>query len=310
MAGQAVAAIAGALLAFGAGACALQAAPSPASKRARQARASSRAEIETAGCEGVTRQVIRYLVRLSDLIALRQVSPGPWVGILCRFGRFDDIVARSGFAEEISREAFGEAMARLAFFAGAAGGLVGLVLSDELGLLGAFLGAAWGLRAPRRALRASCEARLADLERDLPELLEVVALGVRSGLSFDRSFELYVEHFESRLSRECASAMRSWTMGLAGREEALKALADSYGSALFSRVTSSVVRSLRFGTALGESLEQAAAEARSVHRSHVEERVAKAPVKMMIPTGTLILPAMLLLVLGPVLLELMGGYRT
>ena len=29
---------------------------------------------------------------------------------------------------------------------------------------------------------------------------------------------------------------------------------------------------------------------------------------MMIPTGTLILPAMLILVLGPVLLELIGGY--
>ena len=42
-------------------------------------------------------------------------------------------------------------------------------------------------------------------------------------------------------------------------------------------------------------------------QAQVEERVAKAPVKMMIPTGTLILPAMLLLVLGPVLLELMEG---
>ena len=35
---------------------------------------------------------------------------------------------------------------------------------------------------------------------------------------------------------------------------------------------------------------------------------AKAPVKMMVPTGVLILPAMLMLVLGPVLLELAGGF--
>ena len=33
-----------------------------------------------------------------------------------------------------------------------------------------------------------------------------------------------------------------------------------------------------------------------------------APVKMMMPTGALILPAMLLLVLGPVLLELANGF--
>ncbi len=307
MAGQGVAAIAGVLLAFGAGALAAQTVPSLVGKSPRRPREPSRT-VGAAQCQGPSGRVIRYLVRLSALIALRKARPGPWVSALARLGRFEDVVARSGFAEEVSREAFGEAMARLAFFAGAAGGLIGLVMSNELGLLGAVLGVGWGLFAPRRALRASCAARLAGLERDLPEMLEVVALGVRSGLSFDRSFELYVEHFDTTLSRECASAMRSWTLGLARREEALKALADSYGSALFTRVVSSVVRSLRFGTALGESLEQAAAEARSVHRSHVEERVAKAPVKMMIPTGTLILPAMLLLVLGPVLLELMGGY--
>ena len=90
-------------------------------------------------------------------------------------------------------------------------------------------------------------------------------------------------------------------------EDALKALAASYDSPLFTRTVSSIVRSLRFGTALGECLEQAAAQARAERRARVEERVAKAPVKMMVPTGTLILPAMLIMVLGPVLLELMGG---
>lgn len=65
--------------------------------------------------------------------------------------------------------------------------------------------------------------------------------------------------------------------------------------------------SLRFGTSLGEVLEQSAEQARAARKAQVEERVVKAPVKMMIPTGTLILPAMLLLVLGPVLLELMEG---
>lgn len=68
-----------------------------------------------------------------------------------------------------------------------------------------------------------------------------------------------------------------------------------------------MVRSLRFGSSLAGSLEAAAAEARAEHRARLEERVAKAPVKMMMPTGALILPAMLLLVLGPVLLELANG---
>ncbi|MFR1637839.1 MAG: type II secretion system F family protein [Eggerthellaceae bacterium] len=138
-------------------------------------------------------------------------------------------------------------------------------------------------------------------------MLEVVALGLRSGLSFDRSFGLYGAHFDSEFAGACAQALRAWSSGLATREESLRDLASSYDSALFARVVEGAVRALRFGSSLAEGFESAAVEARAVHRAHVEERVAKAPVKMMVPTGALILPAMLLLVLGPVLLELMEG---
>ena len=36
----------------------------------------------------------------------------------------------------------------------------------------------------------------------------------------------------------------------------------------------------------------------------VEERIEKAPVKMLVPTGGLVLPAMLLAILGPILASL------
>ena len=49
-------------------------------------------------------------------------------------------------------------------------------------------------------------------------------------------------------------------------------------------------------------------EARQSHKAYVEEKVMKAPVKMMLPVGTLILPSMLILVLGPVLLDLAQGF--
>ena len=92
------------------------------------------------------------------------------------------------------------------------------------------------------------------------------------------------------------------------REQALRDLAATFDSPLFARVVENVVRSLRFGSSLAESLEAAAAEARTQFRSRKQEQVAKASVKMMVPTGALMLPAMLLLVLGPVLLELMEGF--
>ena len=56
-----------------------------------------------------------------------------------------------------------------------------------------------------------------------------------------------------------------------------------------------------------EGLEAESIQVRNACKAQREERIAKAPVKMMVPTGVLILPAMLILVLGPVLLELMNG---
>ena len=42
-------------------------------------------------------------------------------------------------------------------------------------------------------------------------------------------------------------------------------------------------------------------EIRAAHRAAVEREIERAPVKLLIPTGTLILPALLLSILGPLL---------
>lgn len=214
----------------------------------------------------------------------------------------------AGCSKEVNAAGFVEARARFAMAGALAGGLLGTVLSTELGILLGLAGAAFGGSAPKRAVKAACRARTAEAERHLSEMLEVVALGLRSGLTFDRSFALYGSHFDNPFARSCARAYRSWSLGLVTREEALRELSSSYGCDQLRRVVESVVRSLRFGSSLTDLLEESAAQARASYRTALEERVAKAPVKMMLPTGTLILPAMLLLVMGPILLELAGGF--
>lgn len=214
----------------------------------------------------------------------------------------------AGCSKDISLSAFCEARTRLAGAGLALGALIGSLLSAELAVLLGLGGLALGRSLPTRAIRATQRERGICAERHLSEMLEVVALGLRSGLTFDRSFELYGSHFQNDFAESCAKAHRRWALGLAGRDEALHDLADSYDCAQLSRVVDSVIRSLRFGSSCTEFLEEAAAQSRATYRTALEERVAKAPVKMMVPTGTLILPAMLLLVMGPILLELASGF--
>lgn len=277
--------------------------------RARPARQVREPALVVApGVGGADALCLCYMADMSRKLSLRATSAlSRRLPLRRSRASFDKRVSAAGLREAVSAEGYCEAKVRLALAGGAAGGLIGAVASNELMLVGVLAGFALGVRAPERAVEAARRARALSLERSLSEMLEVVALGVRSGLSFERSLHLYASHFDDVLARECLSALQAWTAGMATRAAALHALAASYDSQLLARTIAAITRSLRFGTSLGDVLEQSAFEARAQRRAHVEERVAKAPVKMMIPTGTLILPAMLLLVLGPVLLELMEG---
>lgn len=278
-----------------------------ARRRAARARALDEA-LPLEGAGSLERGVIRLAMRLGHP---GRGAPPRAPARTPRRGRKEsssaDLVKRAGLEGRVDEDGLRAARLRLAGMGAAAGAVVGAVISLEMGLLLAAVAAAAGLYAPTWALRRLERERALELERSLPEMLEVVALGLRSGLSFDRSFQLYSMHFPSSFARSCASAQKSWSLGLRTRDEALRELAQSYRSDQLERTAERIVRSLRFGSALAPDLEAAAAEARARRRSQVEERVAKAPVKMMVPTGALILPAMLILILGPILLELMQG---
>ena len=62
-----------------------------------------------------------------------------------------------------------------------------------------------------------------------------------------------------------------------------------------------VGQALALGAPLAETLAAQSREIRAAHRATVEREIERAPVKLLIPTGTLILPALLLSILGPLL---------
>ncbi len=137
--------------------------------------------------------------------------------------------------------------------------------------------------------------------RDLPEMLDILTLGLSAGLSFDASLELYCERSKKGLSVALRAALESWRMGISTRDEALQAVADDLALAALRRFADAVSQALAFGSPLAAVLEQQAQAIRDEQRSQVEEQIEKVPVKMLIPLGTLIVPAMLLAILGPLL---------
>lgn len=151
-----------------------------------------------------------------------------------------------------------------------------------------------------RAASQRAELRSSAL-KELPTLLDVVTLGLSSGLSFDASLDLYCEHYETALSKAFSEAMLSWRVGIQGRAEALDSLANRMDVAALRRFSAAVSQALEFGSPLAEVLEQQSQAIRDEQRSEIEAEIERVPVKMLIPLGTLIVPAMLLSILGPLL---------
>ncbi|MBR3235866.1 MAG: type II secretion system F family protein [Atopobiaceae bacterium] len=141
----------------------------------------------------------------------------------------------------------------------------------------------------------------ADCLRQMPVMLDVVTLGLSAGLSFDSALELYCKRYHNLLATELGSAMLAWRLGTASREEALQAVANRLGVSSLERFAAVVTQALAFGSPLAATLEQQAQTIRDEQRAQMEEVIEQVPIKMLIPLGTLIVPAMLLAILGPLL---------
>lgn len=137
--------------------------------------------------------------------------------------------------------------------------------------------------------------------RELPVFLDILNLGLSANMSFDASLRLYCERFDNALSRKLAAALLSWEIGVTSRNEALYDLAEQLQQQPFRRFAHAVDEALLFGTPLAQALSVQAASIRAEQHSLLEQQIEKVPIKMLIPLGTLIVPAMLLAILGPLL---------
>lgn len=158
-----------------------------------------------------------------------------------------------------------------------------------------FIGPAMQKRQKLR-IQLRCEA-------ELPRMLDVLAMGMQSGLSFDAAFSLYVNRFNTDLALLCRKSFDLWERGLISREEGLKQISAGIEISLFDHFRQTAIRSIRHGVPMAPLMKEYAKQARKEHRNKQKEQVLKAPVKMLLPTGCLILPAMMMLIIGPIILD-------
>ncbi|MBV9131355.1 MAG: type II secretion system F family protein [Chloroflexi bacterium] len=197
-------------------------------------------------------------------------------------------------------------------FAGC-GSLVGVVLMLNLGARGiavVMLLGALGWFAPTLWLAQRRRARVRQMTRDLPTVIDLLSLSLQAGMGLDRAIRVVSERVESPLSDELRRVLGDISLGLS-RRESFTRLSDRLQSDDIRLLTTSIVQSEQLGTSLVGTIKTQSHQLRVSRRRAAEAAALKAPIKMLVPMVLFILPALFLVVLGPaginVGLALTGG---
>ena len=138
---------------------------------------------------------------------------------------------------------------------------------------------------------------------DLAALLDAVVVGLDAGLSFERSLRALIERkAEVGRLRDARLLAADLALGVR-RDRAFGAFAAR--GAPEARVAAIVSAATRLGAPLAELLVLQADSLRESERRRAEGRARRLPVLMMFPLTFCVLPALLIVFLGPPLLSLM-----
>jgi tight adherence protein C len=198
-----------------------------------------------------------------------------------------------------------------------------LALKVVLGVVGLLVGAAWGLSAtdgarvalvtfgaaaagfllPDLYVRQRTRTRRRQLSRALPEALDLLAVSVEAGASFDGAVLSLSEHMDGPLVEELMLVLAELRVG-ESRANALRKLSDRLDVPEITSTVTGIIQAEALGSPLGQILRVQADETRHRRQIAAEEEAAKAPVKMLLPIGLFILPAMFIVIIGPAVIKI------
>jgi len=169
------------------------------------------------------------------------------------------------------------------------------------------LGCVAGWLLPDVVLSSKVRQRKEQVEKSLPDVLDLITVCVEAGLGFDAAMVKVVEKSKGVLADELSLVLQEIRMGKP-RREALREMADRIAVDDLSNFVGSVIMADQLGISIGNVLRTQSKEARQKRRQRVEEAAMKAPVKMLIPMVIFIFPAVFIVLLGPAAIQIMRAF--
>lgn len=244
--------------------------------------------------------LVRMLYPLLDLLA----PMAAWVPFPEYRASLADTLRKAGFGESVT-------VNHVFAFKALSAAVTPLVLRlffDAVGWPPLFLAAmAGGFMLPDKLVNDIKKARWQQILRTLPGAVDVLSLSVEAGLDFQVAMQRFVERgTPGALRDEFSTILNDMRLGKT-RAEAIRDFGRRVELAEVGSFVSVLVQADQLGVPIGEVLRSQAAVMRVQRFQRAEQEGARASQKLLVPLVFFIFPAVLIVILGPVVLHFISA---
>src|ERR671936_2836187 len=186
-----------------------------------------------------------------------------------------------------------------------ASALLNLLTRDALITVGGVAGGAiLGFMAPDFYLNNRANGRGSAILDQLPDALDLLTISVEAGLGFDAPIVKGTEKLKGPLTEEFKRAAAEQRVGKS-RVEALRGINDRVDVKELQNFISAIIQADQLGVSMSKVLRIQSEQLRTERRQRAEEKAARAPILIMLPTVGCIFPSLFIVILAPAALSAM-----
>lgn len=145
------------------------------------------------------------------------------------------------------------------------------------------------------------------IQLELPDTLDQMSIAVEAGLGFDAAMVRVARNGRGVLAQELVRTLQDIQVGQP-RRMAYEALADRAPVPELRRFIRATVQAEEYGIPLADVLTTQAHEMRVARRQRAERSAMEIPVKVSFPLVLTLLPALMIVILGPAALSIMTAF--
>lgn len=161
------------------------------------------------------------------------------------------------------------------------------------------VGALFGWFGPDLLLRSKTQARQKQIQRGLPDALDLLVISVEAGLGFDAAIQRLVDKRDDALATEFARVLAEMRVGRS-RRDALKDMVLRTQVPDLNNFVGAILQAEQLGVSVTKVLAVQADQMRVVRRQRAEEKAAQLQLKLIFPLAIFIFPALCVVIMGPI----------